>query len=563
MPTDILFMIVNQLVCDLYAQKPIVPTQLLNLASTCKRFRQLICPYIFKTCMFESNHSETVTLLLDLDTVSSSNTCEIKEPVFFICYINNFGSPKSTYIPTNILQYINVLTLSDFFQPISLLDTKTGKLITYSDCSMIVDPLIMPNLSIINITYCVHSSFWERTKHCADLGLYSYQPPLSVQLTFYTPMPQISQRLQKLVSSLTAVIETKCGHSFKLAWENISGMANLKTLSISPTDIEETPVICSESIDLVMRSLSSLTSLKNFYINEFDLMLPVDRSWLPGTVTTLECSTSNFTETMAPAVRKTNGNDAAIFFQSVKILTIVVKCDTAFSFKRLPFRNLTELRIIGNFAGLDQAGPTASKINGIIKNLIEQNIGIKRFFVVVSWRFDVALALKSLANAEQLSLSILEIAFQHNMSILDELFATLSVFCVNLRKLSVRVVSSYKLRPVLNDSFLAPFITRRCNNINLELSVHLKDVDERLAVRLEQKKGQPLEPEWYIPYLPLASTFGGSSQFVSRFRCKSCRKSLSYGNSYILYFVFEWKLRMKLKITNKISKLNAEKSIFK
>ena len=85
--------------------------------------------------------------------------------------------------------------------------------------------------------------------------------------------------------------------------------------------------------------------------------------------------------------------------------------------------------------------------------------------------------------------------------------------------------------------------------------MHLKDVDERLAVRLEQKKGQPLEPEWYISYLPLASTFGGSSQFVSRFRCKSCRKSLSYGNSYIL--------RTELKINNKISKLNAENLIFK
>ena len=54
--------------------------------------------------------------------------------------------------------------------------------------------------------------------------------------------------------------------------------------------------------------------------------------------------------------------------------------------------------------------------------------------------------------------------------------------------------------------------------------MHLKDVDERLAVRLEQKKGQPLEPKWYIPYLPLASTFGGSSQLVLGFDVKVVEK---------------------------------------
>lgn len=540
LPNEILFMIVSQLVFDLHSHEPAVPTQLLHLASTCKKLRQLIYPIIFKIGKFESNHSVSGSLLLSRDSTTLDNIFNNNEKtIYFITCVSNFEKPMTIHIPENILEYIHVLTFPEIVEPITLLCLKNSQSRTYPDCTMIIDPLITPNLSTINLAYCAYSSFWEKSKS-VDMRLYRYQKPLSLQLTSFAPMPKISQKLLQLVSSLSISIANDNTKFFKLAWENISGMSNLKILDINSTNFDQIPKMFPKVANLIIQSLKKLQKLEELYIDNYNILLPMDRSWLPETVTTLECSTSNFIETLMPTINKRN-NNAKIFFHSVKILTIVVRCNNIFNFKRLPFNNLTELNIIGEGNSFkDQTAVTTDRINAIVENLIKQNLNINRFSAVVSWKLDVSSTLKRLINIEQLSLSILEFTLENNTLVLDELFATISEFCPKLRKLSVRVVSSCEVRPVLKDAVLAQFVASH-SATELEILVHLKDVDERLAAFFNQNVIQKLKIKWLIPYLPLTNAVGGSSEYISLFKCKSYRKSLSYGGSWIITFVFKQK----------------------
>lgn len=513
LPTEILALIFHHFAHDTYSQ-PTSPIHLICFAATCKRLRALIYPEIWQTAKL-MNFDPLPNFLLEKHAKSFTFACRLSDQMV-------------TRIPGSVLAYVQCLELQGAHElvQLNLSSAKPSSVPAYQ----LVRPEITPALSRLSLTSAVSSQAWE----WFNTHLFRYSSKVRINLFASYVLPNLPCRLSMLVANLVILMPSHPTKpmDFIKTWKSIGKMQNLLSLNVHVNLWDSLLLFETEAEEkLVIGTLLSLQKLKSLYLDGYPIPLPTNEPWLPQSTTSLECSTSNFVQ--APNCCETNLVEPALF-HGVKHLTMVIKSDQQVLCTRLPFRELSSLNLIGQRLWSASGNPDVATMAA---NLICDNPKIERLTVVVTWDFDLKhIGPEKLLSITRLSLTYLQETLVGNTQILSSFFSRVTQI-PNLMALALCIPNHKNSGILVGYNEFAQFLRSAVRLKVMDLSVQLTGWDAQEFTWAEEPRfeKEELREAQFLRYVPIESLV--NSEASAHFKFVEFRKSLSFGQSWFLYFL--------------------------
>lgn len=516
LPTEILSLIVHHFAHDTYSE-PTSPIHLICFASTCKRLRALIYPEIWQNAKL-MNFDPLPNFLLQKHAKSFTFACRLSDQTV-------------TRIPGSILAYVQCLELQGSHELVqfNLSNPRPSSVPAYQ----LVRPEITPALSRLSLTSAVSCQAWE----WFNTHLFRYPSRVRINLFASHVLPHLPSRLSTLVANLVILMPSYATKptDFIKTWKSIGKMRNLLSLNVHVNLGESLLLFDTEAEEkLVIGTLLSLQKLKSLYLDNYPIPLPTNAPWLPQSTTTLECSTSNFVQ--APNYGETSVVGPALF-HGVKHLTMVIKSDQQVLCTRLPFRDLISLNLIGQRLWSASHNPDVATMAA---NLISDNPKIERLTVLVTWDFDLKhIGPENLLSITKLSLTFLQETLVGNTQILSNFFRRVTQI-PNLMALALCIPNHKNSGILVGYDEFTQFLRSAMRLKVMDLSVQLTGWDAQEFTWAEEEpffEKEELRETQFLQYVPIESL--ANSEASAHFEFVEFRKSLSFGQSWFLYFLVD------------------------
>lgn len=508
LPPEIITLIFENLAIDLYAT-PTSPTQILHLAATCKQFRTLIYPKIWHTLEYSAP---------EYSTLETEKTLLLQFAHSYTCLLSNWPPVD---ILKGILSHVKHFKLPTFLSQIRMASQTIS-------AYRLIQPEFMPKLSRVYLT-AVPSDAWDKLY----AQLCKYPSPVEVHFQDsigYSDIPSEVCLLMRRVAILVPSYH-KNPPMFKKMWKTIGQMRNLMYLSVISFDDEEDFHHETKAQELIAKSFLNLNKLEAVYFDYYPIPLATNIAWIPRYLTDLECSTSNF-------IADPNGPETDIagpsLFQTVKKLTIIIICDQPIVCTRLPFRQLTVMNVIGQ---KNRIIHSPQDVNSIITNLLNDNPKLETFSGVIVWDIHVdKVDFSSLKALSDVSL-IFRTTESHT---LIKVFNSM-VQLKRLTRLSLQVPISSESRELVTYEEFVRFAYSTVSLKILDLCVQLicsSSLEFARLQKIQQDSNLSYDQRTeFMTYLPIKGIENGIARRYFHF--KDLRESLSFGKSWMIYFIFD------------------------
>lgn len=511
LPPEILMIIVNHLANDLY-KHPKAPKQLISLAASCHRFRALIYTELWQNAKLMTFHDHHKVLVQ-----------KHAHSYIFACLLSD---REITKMPGSVLAYIQTLEMHDTHDLVELDIAHAQNPIPAYE---LVHPKIMPLLNSLFLT-SLSSKAWN----WLSVNLFKYSTPVKLNLRAPYFLPYLPPRINYLITNLYTVVPSYNSHpaEFEKTWANIAQMQNLSSLNLDPSDaVNYSNESTEKSVQVVTNTLFNLPNLTSLYIDSYPISLPTNRAWMPHSLTTLECSNSNFVHDPTGPDTDRVGPD---LFQTVKKLTMVIICDTLVPCIRLPFRKLGTVHLIGQRTG--QLDTTVS-LNKTVMNLIRDNPQIEHMTIVITWDLDLqSITASHLKSVKTLSVSFQQQTLSSNPKALNSLFQIVAQL-ENLTTFSLRVPNHSHSNVFLTHTEFEQFAYAAVGLKRFNFCVQLTGHNRFLPFIQEKSDNSISSSTRFLQFLPIEGVVNSAAGRYFHF--EGYRESPSFGQSWIINYVFD------------------------